>query len=443
MRIQTCLRFTRAACGIVLLAAGSARAQAPLTLDDAIARGLRQNPAVVGARAAERESAERARQSRAGWFPRIDVSEAWQRGNQPVFVFGSLLAQRQFTAANFAVDALNHPNPVSNYRTGITVEQVLFDGVRTPSATRAAEIAREIAESGSRDVASSIGIAVTEAFGHVLMAQARRRAADSAVAAADEDVLRAERRRDAGMGTDADVLALKVHQAQVRERQISAASQETIGRARLNEAMGEPLDVRFELQPPAPNSAMVPPLAELEADALRTRPDVFRAAAQERLAHEAITAARAGYYPQAALQGVYEFNGGTFGEQVSSWTVGAVVRWNIFGGFADAAKVGEARAASERARADRERQEASACVDVRVAVAQLEESRAREEVGRSAVAQARESQRIIRDRYDAGLAPVNDLLRSALALLDAESQHASATVDVLVGAAMLERARGR
>ena len=443
MRIHTLLRFTLVACAAVLLATGQARAQAPLTLDDAIAQALRQNPAVRSAQAAERESAERARQARAGWFPRVDVTESWQRGNQPVFVFGSLLAQRQFTEANFAVDALNHPDPITNYRTGISVEQVVFDGIRTPSATRSAAIGQEIAEAGRRDVAASLRVAVTQAYGQVLMAQAQRRAAEGAVAAAEEDVRRAERRRDAGLGTEADVLALQVHLASIRERRIVAASQETIGRARLNEAMGEPLDTVYQLQTATPQTVSVPPVAELEAEALKSRPDVFRAAAQERLAREAITTARAGYYPQAAVQGVYEFNGGSFADRASAWTIGAVFRWNLFGGFADSARIGEAKAASDRARAERERQEASVRVDVRVAVAHLDEARAREAVGRSAQDQARESQRIVRDRYDAGLAPVNDLLRSANAVLEAEYQHTSALVDVLVSAAMLERARGR
>ena len=164
---------------------------------------------------------------------------------------------------------------------------------------------------------------------------------------------------------------------------------------------------------------------------------------QERLARESITAARSGFYPQAAVQGVYEFNGGTFADRASAWTVGAVLRWNIFGGFADSARLGEAKAATERARAERDRQESAARVDVRTAVARLEDARARVEVGRLTVAQARESQRIVRDRFDAGLAPVNDLLRSAMAVLDADSHQTAAAIDVLISAALLERARGR
>jgi outer membrane protein TolC len=425
------------------LSASQAAAQTPLTLDDAIAKALKQNPATRGAEAARREASERVRQARAGWLPRLDLTETWQRGNQPVFVFGSVLAQRSFTQANFAIDALNHPDPVSNFRTGFSVEQMVFDGIRTRSAQRSAAIGEAIADAGSRETAALLRLGVTRAFGEVLMAQANRAAAASALESAEEDVRRAERRRDAGLATEADVLAVKVHLAQIRERQITAASREAVARLQLNETMGEPLDVRFELQLPAVAEADTPPAADLEAEALANRPDVIRAVSQERLAKEAMTSARSGFYPQAAIQGVYEFNGGTFSDRVSAWTVGAVFRWNLFGGFADSAKLGEAKAAAERARADRERQEAAVRVDVRAAAARLDEARARVEVGRLAVAQARESQRIIRDRFDAGLAPVNDLLRSSMAVLDAESHQTAAAVDVLISAALLERARGR
>jgi len=207
--------------------------------------------------------------------------------------------------------------------------------------------------------------------------------------------------------------------------------------------MGEPLDARFDLQLPALTESAPPPADDLEAEALANRPDVARAVAQERLAVESITAAKSGFYPQAAVQGVYEFNGGTFTDRASAWTIGAVLRWNLFGGFADSARLGEARAAAERARAERQRQEAAARVDVRSAAANLEGARALLEVGRLAVAQANESHRIVRDRFDAGLAPVNDLLRSATAVLDADSHRTSAAIDVLMSAALLERARGR
>jgi outer membrane protein TolC len=59
------------------------------------------------------------------------------------------------------------------------------------------------------------------------------------------------------------------------------------------------------------------------------------------------------------------------------------------------------------------------------------------------VAQARESERIIRDRYQAGLLPINDVLRAAGAVLDADTQRVAALVDGITGQARLNRAVGR
>src|SRR6187401_2027927 len=107
--------------------AALAVAQTPLTLTKAIARARAQNPDAGSAAPAEREAAQRVRQARAGYWPKVDVAESWQRGNQPVFVFSSLLAQRQFTAADFALGALNYPDAIDNFRSAVMVEQSLFD----------------------------------------------------------------------------------------------------------------------------------------------------------------------------------------------------------------------------------------------------------------------------------------------------------------------------
>jgi outer membrane protein TolC len=263
------------------------------------------------------------------------------------------------------------------------------------------------------------------------------------VQSAEEDVRRAERRRDAGMGTDADVLALTVHLARMRQRQISAASQETIARAQLNDVMGEPLDRVFTLQVPAVTDAALPGLAELEPDALSKRADVGRALIQEKIARESRTSSRAAFFPQVGVQGGWEFNGATFTDQSRSWSAGAFLRWNLFSGLSDAARMRESAAAALRAQAERQQVESAVRVELRVALARVDEARAREQVGRSARQQAAESQRIIRDRYESGLVSVNDVLRAADAVLETELQHTTAVVDVLVSTAMLDRARGR
>jgi outer membrane protein TolC len=65
------------------------------------------------------------------------------------------------------------------------------------------------------------------------------------------------------------------------------------------------------------------------------------------------------------------------------------------------------------------------------------------DVAESAIGQAREGQRIIRDRYDSGLADIVAVLRAAQAVLDAEAQAIAARVDLTVQHARLTAAVGR
>ena len=54
-----------------------------------------------------------------------------------------------------------------------------------------------------------------------------------------------------------------------------------------------------------------------------------------------------------------------------------------------------------------------------------------------------EESRIIRERYESGLANVTDVLRAAEAALDAESRTTTAEMDVILQTVALERALGR
>ena len=73
----------------------------------------------------------------------------------------------------------------------------------------------------------------------------------------------------------------------------------------------------------------------------------------------------------------------------------------------------QASFATPRAEAERARAEAAVRLEVLTAMEQLGAARARQDVGRAAVVQARESQRMIRDRYEAGIAPAADVIRAA------------------------------
>jgi outer membrane protein len=440
----------RYGCGIamtlMMTAAGRAAAQEPLTLDRAVQAVLAGNAQLRAARAAGAEAEARASDTRSGAFPRISVSESWQRGDQPVFVFSSLLSARRFAAADFAIDSLNHPDPIGFFRMSVGVEQVLFDGGRQRSAVAAASGRLDAALAATDQAAADLVLKATETFGRVIAAQAGFRAAEAGLAAAREDLARAGRRRDAGMATDAEVLALSVHAADLERRAIQSDGDAGIARAELNRLMGAPVDRGFIAVEPAIETSAdhpSPDVAALFAAAEAARPEIKGAAALSGAAQAGRRQARAALLPQIIGQAAMDLSGTRFSDRRSAWIAGGELRWTFSTGGGELAQRRAAAAAALRAEAEADEARAAVHVDVVTALLMLETARARQAAGRAALEQAREGERIVRNRFDAGVAGVSDVLRASTDVLDAEGNRISALVDAIVGSAMLRRAIGR
>lgn len=418
-------------------------AQPLLTVDEAVREALAHNRALAAARSSVAEADAGVLESRAARLPRITVSEAWQRGNQPVFVFSSLLASRRFAASDLALDTLNHPNPVGFFRSSIGVDHVLFDGGRVRAQMRAATLRRDVADTAVDEAAAGVRVAVTQMFGRLLASTAARRAATAALGAVQDDLTRTEHRRNAGTATEADVLSLAVHLSDLQQRVIQAEGDIAVARATLNRLMGSPIDRDYvAAEPSVTDASPTADLATLLAEAERQRPEVRRATAAAMLADTMVQQARTAVTPQVAAQAAVDVAGTSFADRASSWAVGGELRWTLSAGGAERARLKAAAEARSRARIEADDVRAMVHVDIVSALRRREAARARQAVGRAAAEQARESQRIIRDRFEAGLATVTDVLRASSAVLDAGAQHTAALVDALVARAELDRAIG-
>ena len=94
-----------------------------LTLPSAVDSALKNNPLIRMTLSGREIADAQLREVRAGWLPLLQFSETFTRGNNPVFVFGSLLEQARFSQQNFRLPALNNSDPLSNFRTTITTRQ--------------------------------------------------------------------------------------------------------------------------------------------------------------------------------------------------------------------------------------------------------------------------------------------------------------------------------
>jgi len=425
-------------------AQGETSVFADLTLAEAVKLALERHPALRAASHQAAAAAAGVDQARAAFLPRVDFSEGITRSDNPVYAFGALLNQGRFSAADFAVDRLNHPDPISNWRTNIGGGVPLFMGGRTLLGYQQAQIGREAAERGRARVEQEVIFGVVRAYYGVLLAEEAQIAVEAAVHTAEANLAAAGAREEAGVAVASDALAARVRLARLQEEAIAAASHVRLATAGLNDAMGVALDQSYRIT----GRLDLPRLRHERLEGLETlareqRPDYQQMTLEEQRLEKEVLRAKGAFLPTMHLMGNYEINNQRFSsEGQDSWAVGVVLNWNLFSGGADYARMVEARASHQRATALRERMASAIALEVRDAFFALQTARKRVAVAKDAVAYAEESLRIVQDRYDAGLTTIVELLDSETALTAARTNLTRTLYDATVGQARLDLSLG-
>ncbi len=436
--------------GVMLLPADPGAAEAAegsparLTLAEAVATGLREHPALRAAGHGVEAAEARVGAARAGFLPRVDFSEGYARSNNPVFAFGTKLDQGRFGQGDFAIDRLNRPDPSSNFQTRLSLTQSLFAGGQTLRGMERAGLEAQAAGASRSRVAHEVAFGVARAYYGLLDAQERLHVVEAAIRTAQgsRDLIRD--RFQAGLVVEADLLAAEVRLAALEQDAIAARHGLEVARATLNDAMGLPLEKTFDLGDPlAERPPRFGPQANLEQLALEHRPDYRETALREDAVRKAVQAARGAFLPSVDLRAGYELNhlNPTVNGQ-DNWSVGVVFSLNLFQGGADRARLLEALAEVERVRALRARQASAIRLEVQRADRELRTAREQVAVAARAVGQAEERLRMTRDRYEAGLTTIVDLLAAESALTEARGNRAQALVRYNVSVAGLEFALG-
>jgi outer membrane protein TolC len=434
---------------VILVTARNVRAgEAPapeLSLSEAVKTALEKHPALRVAEYQAAVAASGVDQARAGFLPRVDFSEGVMRSDNPVYAFGSLLNQGRFTSGDFAVDKLNQPDPITNWRTNLSGSMPLFLGGRTVLGYQQAQLWRDAADLGRARAEQEVIFGVIRAYSSVLLSREALATVESSVRTAEANLAAAEARYEAGVVVASDALAARVRLARLREEAIAAANHVRLSRAALNEAMGLPLDQpqrvagRLDLPP-----AVYERLDGLESMAHTHRPDYRQVELETRRLEKEILRAKGALLPTMHLMGNYEINNYRFASNgQDSWSVGVVLNVNLFNGGGDRARIVEAQANHQRAVAQRERLANAIGLEVHDAFLAHQTARERVVVARESVTQAEESLRIVQDRYDAGLTTIVELLDSETALTAARTNLTRTLYDATVSQARLDLSLGR
>jgi len=432
----------------ILIATQFAWAQTPppqtLTLQEAVAVALKNNPAVQAADAYAEAVQQGITVAASARYPRVDFSEGVTRGNNPVYVFGSLLTQGQFTAQNFQLGFLNTPPPLDNFRTQFSASMPLWDAGQTSRRIRDARLEARSATKAGQRTRQEVIFNVIQAYLDGLLAAEKIRVAQADVELTKADLARAQAREEQGLAVPSDLLSAQVQLAQAQEDLLRARSAQAIAQAALNVAMGVEEDAPTVIDGQLSTAAFeAGTLAERQQRALGVRPDFQQLELGKQRAANGVRIARAEFLPKVNLFSAWEEDNQTFLTRGgNNWALGATLTFNLFDGGANRARLKESRARERQVEALRAQMASAVRLQVREAFLNLNTARDRVEVSRGAASQAEESLRIIQNRYEAGLATITDLLRAETARTSAQKNLFNSVFDYRLSYAALELATG-
>jgi outer membrane protein TolC len=420
------------------------RSQQTISLEQAVRLALDKNPSLQAAEEGSRAAEARVGEARSAWAPRLDFNQDFTRGNNPVYVFGTLLTQRRFTAANFALGSLNAPTPVDNFATRLEGKVMLFDSLRTLLQVREAKKEKTAADWETEQARQDLILRVIAAYDDVQVAGQNLQAAEEAFKSAQANAERVRNLLQAGQVVDSDLLSAQVFLSQIRNRDIQAKNRLALAQLTLSCELGLGLD---DVRQPAGTLAEQPfaekTTPEWEQSALEHRPALKAARLHAQASADQSSKARAEFGPKLGLVAGLERDAATLGgPSGTNWNAGARLELNLFAGGADRYRLVEAQAGKRQADRQLEWLESGVRLEVRQAFLDQAAARDRVQSAKDAVEQARESLRIVQNRYTAGLTNVKELLRAQTAQLDVQTDYFSALHDWHVARARLEHATG-
>lgn len=418
----------------LLLAVGrlAASPQEPLTLRQAMDQALGQSPQAAIAHADSQDAKLAAGMARTQLMPQLNFTEDISRGNDPVYAFGTRLRQRQFTQADFALNALNLPHPIGNFSTRFSGQWLAFDSFKTQKQIHRADLFKESATSSAKAVDQQIVFRVVGAYQQVLYAQREIAVAQheqetaAALASSVDDHVKA------GLAVESDRMSAQVNVAARKEELIAAQGDLELAWAALREAMGSPDLKATELQPIEPHTFPQGVLEEEMATAQKTRPDLIALGQAQAAQASAVGAAKSDFGPRVSTYGNWEEDRTSFaGSGGNNWVAGVQISVDILP-IGKRTQLARESAAKQKMDAQVAASQQHLRLEVSQAHIHLQTAEMQLEVAKAAMGQAEESLRILKNRYGAGLATMTDLLRAE----DAERQCQSNYWHAVYGNAM-------
>ncbi len=418
-------------------------------------QALAQNPDLLISRSQIEQAEAALRQAEGNKLPRVNLSLTATRSNDALNAFGMKLGQRNATFNDFGAGEftgpgalgvapynLNHPDAVNNFNSRIELLVPVYNGGMVKSYVDTAKAYVRAAQSGDQVARQQLAKHVLMAYQGVHTARAYIKLADEARAAAEEYVRISDKLYKQGMVVKSDVLSAKANLEDVKVKGVEAKNAEAAALNQLALLMGKPLDEPLDVGEPVAPKLLPGNAVDLRAQALNEHAGLRALRNQLEGAGAQVGAARAGKKPQFNVMLRQDWNDKNLGLEASSYTVAGVLSWAAFDGGSTNAAIDRAQAQrSELAAKLRQAEEGLGyqVTEARRKALEAEEKIVAREAGQE---QAREAQRLVKKRYENGVATLIEVLGAQAQLDKANADLVAARYELAVNRAELKRAVG-
>ena len=391
----------------------------PFTLQQAVSTALKQSPDHHLAALDSEAAAANERLAKSALLPALSFTELAAWGNDPVFVFGARLRQQRFSQSDFALNALNRPTPLSNFATRFSGDWLAFDSWKTEFSIRSAAEKTGAMRSAATRADQEIVHRVVIGYQGVLIARKQLDVARHQVETARSLADSSKSRVVSGLAVDSDQLSAEANLAARQQEEIAAEGDLEIAWAELERAVGSQISEGARQVPDLQGTQLEPAaLSDSIEAAIVARPDRKSLEQATQASHSAVLATRSGFAPTLHAFGDWEQDRGSFaGSGGNHWSAGVELNVDILP-LARRQQLAVARIAEERSHVATQCAEEQIRLEVTRAWYAQQAAARMIQVAEAARAQTEESLRILRNRYNAGLATITDLLRGE----DAERQ---------------------
>jgi len=403
----------------------------PLSLDDAIQRGLRTNLGLILQTSSQKQANGSRLEQLQQLLPTVTVSASYTVQQIDLAAFGL-----KFPGINPIIG----PFQVEDFRGYLTQNLVNLQAFQTYMASRHNFEAAKLTAQDARDL---VVLTVGNAYLLLIADQARIKAVQAELDSSKLSFDQATAAHEAGTSPRLDALRAQVDYQSEQQTLIAAKNQLAKDKLALARAIGLPLDQQFELTDTTPFQALDTPDPEAAfQQALKQRKDLAAAVEQKKAADAQKKAAFDQQLPVLSVSGNFGDQGETFGHSHGTYTAEGQLSAPVLQ-IAQQRGVNEvAQAQVDQAKAKLSDQIQQVNADVRDAILDIQTAAKLVEATKSNVELAREALSDAQERFKTGVADSLPVSQALATDRQAEDQYISALYQHNVAKLSLARALG-